>query len=232
MKKVEDWTAKDFSEWFLEGIKHWQKGWPAAFFPFNYQIGRKENLIEDLVDLYHWFGLMRGDKQKKFSVGLKMALQKQKSRELLYLAKELKLSDVVFSVVNKWINSDLSSFNKDFLAIVLNVVCEMSSVDGRMSDILRKIVRKRRIRPQIAEFAPMIFIALCRTEPEKWVEHLSLLRKELAGAKGPAQITAHRFAECVHSDVIAKNLWRIRPEDKWLIKALFTEKNAPLQIIK
>ena len=97
--------------------------------------------------------------------------------------------------------------------------------------------------------ALIAFIALCRVEPKRYVDHLKLLRMYIIDAKKENDMLfidesseiIKEFSQCVNVEVIAKGLSEIKlstvdnagPElcDNWFIDKLFCGHCSPLKII-
>ena len=211
-KEFEGWKTRDFSNWLEKGIKDYEKGNPDAFSPFHHTIEKEgETVIDSLARIYN---NLPPNFQKEFLNGLALALKEQKNSKLMYLAGKLGALEII-PVVEQWLKDGSLANDEEFLALTLDVLCSASFNNVAVADILRRI--EKELGPQIKNHAPMIFIALCRLEPDKWLDHLSLLGKEVREAKGPKELTARSFAKYVPWDEVKRNLSKIREEDKWLL---------------
>ncbi|KJU84212.1 hypothetical protein MBAV_003597 [Candidatus Magnetobacterium bavaricum] len=128
---------------------------------------------------------------------------------------------------------------RELFALTFNIVAGMSPAHN-VGNVLRSLVASSFFQ---YEYAPMAFIALCRPEPEKFPEHLALLRGSFAKLHADigtddAYLTARRFVQYVDTSIIADNFYRcsfsnniddIKP-DNWLVKALLVGEKAPFKL--
>lgn len=126
---------------------------------------------------------------------------------------------------------------RELFALAIDVVAGMAPASGT-ADTLRNFVGSVFFRPG---YAPLALVALCRAEPERFTEHLSLLRGHFAKLHtdhgvGNAAITARRVAHYVPLNVMASSLKAfelavaVPDSNRWLVDALFVGEESPLEI--
>ncbi len=255
-KKTENFSAEKFAEWLCKGINDLRNGKVEAFHPLHYLIGKNDDIISDLSDIYD---TLSGEAQKRFQNGIVLNLQRYPeikgyvARNLLYLAERIGCLNIL-PVINSWVkqgklfylpewdpyNSKRNNYKRaseerqEFFALVLNIVAELTPAHGAVHT-LRKLIGVKELF--YYSYAPMVFIALCRAEPEKIISHLDLLRDHFRtlylneGYTG-TYTTARRIVHYVAPEIIARNLWQFKEEDQWLLKALFSGNQAPLTIVR
>jgi len=243
VKEIVEYDAEKFAEWLLQGFSDMrdENREVTAFYPLNRIVGRgrDRDIIEGLKNIYETLSYtQKRDFRKGITISLSKELrQNYPLRSLLHLAGRIHANEIL-PVVNRWIkNKSLfllkdASERKEFFALTLDIVSGMSPADGVTHTIQLLIGAKNLF---LDGYAPMAFIALCRATPEKFLEHLNLLRGsflELHREKGEknAFITAKRFVHYVPIEIITEKLWQMKEADKWLVKALFVGDEAPLQI--
>ncbi|GEM_PF-4937769 len=240
-KKIENMNSKEISKWLVTELRTSQQ---------RYILSQKyEDMIEILKSIYESLSY-RG--KKKFREGLKIAIlnipeekfSKKILKYLLFLVLEVKAVETIPAIVES-ITCDTIKEEKDkeLFPIGLYIISEMSS-GYRVADYLRDLVNSSKFEFSLA---PLAFLGLCRAEPEKFPEHLELLRyhfyklhenkKELE----KAYCTAKRFVQSVGVKNIAENLSKIyiklspqpnEATDNWLVDSLFLGYNAPLLLQK
>lgn len=231
-EKIGNFLPAEFGGWLIKGIKDWSQGNVGAFSPLYYLINN-ENLIFDLRNIYD---ALSDRSQENFRKGIAIALSgypkkinRKTAISLLYLAGKINCKEIQ-PVINNWL--DQLDMEKEFYALVLSVVAELSPANG-VAHTLRKIVGVKELFHY--KYTPLVFTALCRAKPEKFFDHLKLLRdhfKILHEKEGDADayMTARRITYYVSLDIITNNLWRFKEADKWLVKAFFVGEKAPLII--
>ena len=167
-------------------------------------------------------------------------------RELLHLAGRIKavevLSTLVSQIGNGYFGMPRQEDGGDLFALALDIVAGMAPGTG-VTDALHHLVNSSFFLP---DHSPMAFIALCRTDPEHFPEHLKLLRgffealHRHSGRAGGATITTRRFVHYVPLDIIARRLCHLEltvdpaidelKTDNWLGYAFFVGDDAALSL--
>jgi len=157
-------------------------------------------------------------------------------KELLHLAGRVYaheiLPEIMKQIGNGFLGMPENNEAKDLFNLTLDIVSGLSRVHGA-GDTIRHLVASSYFQPF---YAPRAFVALCRAEPKKFIEHLKLLRNAFTVLHSKIGtddvfITAHRIAQYVNPKIIAANIRNlnlsIRPGidvlkyDNWLVDALF-----------
>ncbi len=251
VNRLQDFKTKDFVDWLINGFKDISDDKKSlnAFYPLNYFVGH-DDLINELKNIYY---LLQPNVKQKFRESIAQGLSNlppeissvSTVRGLFHLAGRIKATEVL-PVVKQYLENGFFSIKEnnsgsELFALTLDVVGGMSSVseDGK---VMRNLVNSNFFK---FDYSPMAFISLCQSEPEKFPDHLKLLRKDFAKMhkeKGTnnAYITAKRFVHYVDTKIIADNLYLakliplVNPEnfdnDNWLGQAMFIGKNTSLEL--
>ena len=245
VKEREQFDEAKFASWLrcgFEDIKNSNKTL-IAFAPLNYFIGYHGNIIEDLKTIYDE---LSGTARRNFRLGLKRAFSELPPESynvslislFLYLAGKIRaveiLPEIAKQIGNEYFGIQQNDEGAELFALSLDIVLGMAPY-CETGDVVRQLVASRFFKP---DYAPMAFIALCRTEPENFPEHLNLLRPyfynlHLERGADDAYLTAIRFVQYINPNMIARHLGEVKlPADKWFMDALFVGEKAPLAINK
>lgn len=252
VKPLENFDAASFAGWLRRGFEdiHNKERRLTAFAPLNYFVRRHGDLTGELKNIYEVLSV-----QEQFRLGIAIALSglppTHRSvhivRALLHLAGRVHATEIMSKAVqqvgNGFFGMSGNNEGRELFALTLDIVAGMSPAHG-VGDTVRRLVASRFFD---SGYVPRAFIALCRSEPEEFPNHLKLLRShfaelhKMAGTED-AFITAHRFVQYVDLVVIRRNLWRLHlcakpyidplDTDNWLAQALFIGENAPLELDK
>lgn len=252
VNRLQDFKTKDFVDWLIKGFEdiYDDKKSLNAFGPLNYVVGRQDDLTNGLKDIYDLLpSNLKGNFREAIAQGLSNLPPRISSissvRGLFYLAGRIKSTEVL-PVVNQYMENGFFSIKEnnsgsELFALTLDIIAGISSISEN-GEVMRNLVNSNFFK---FDYSPMAFISLCRSEPEKFPEHLKLLRKDFAKMhkeKGTnnAYMTAKRFAHYVDTKIIANNLYLAKliplanPEnfdnDNWLGQAMFIGKNTSLEL--
>lgn len=249
---LQDFKTKDFVDWLINGFEDISddKKRLNAFSPLNYFVGYQCGLTTELKNIYD---LLQPNVQRNFKTGIAQGLSNlpprissiSSVRGLFYLAGRIKATEIL-PVVNQYLENGFFSIKEnncggELFALTSGIVASMSST-SEASEIMRNLINSNFFK---SSYSPMAFVALCRSESEKFPEHLKLLRKNFAemhkeqGTKD-AWMTAKRFTHYVNTRIIADNLYltNLMPSvnsenfenDNWLGQAMFIGKNTSLEL--
>ncbi|MBF0336852.1 MAG: hypothetical protein HQL05_03390 [Nitrospirae bacterium] len=246
-KKFAQWLRRGFED--IEDTNHSARRL-AAFAPLHYFVGRRDDLIDELRDIYE---LLSENTQEQFRLGIVTALSKLPPkprsvpvlRMLLHLAGSIHATEILPTVMKQaddnFFDIQKDNMGRELFTLTVDIVAGMSP-DKQVVGVLHKLAGSRFFRDG---YAPMTFIGLCRAEPEKFPEHLALLRGNFMSlhkktGTDDAYLTARRFAHYVDTPIIADNLYRCSyftniynlEADNWLGKALFVGEKASLEFQK
>ena len=254
---LERYTRDNFASWLENGSRNLnskdEKQQLRTFCPFYYYIRYYDIPSDGLKFIY---GELSEKAKRNFRWGLRIAFSKMSQkmsqeynnyedslvnplRLLLYLASKIRATEMVPAIAEWWTISEQpkNEDQKNLFALSLKVISGMAPYPD-VAEAIRQIINSHYFRPTYSGFAPMLFIALCRTEPERFPPHLELLRQDFSimhkkTGRSKSFITAMRFSNYVDLDIIAEHLREIKlPEDEWFVEALFVGEKAPLKIAK
>ncbi|HHD81303.1 MAG TPA: hypothetical protein ENK99_06930 [Campylobacterales bacterium] len=258
IKELEKYTKNDFAAWLYYGFQDLnsedEEQRLGAFSPLYYYIRFYDTPSDGLKSIYDE---LSGKAKQNFCSGIQIAFSRipheykyvSVIRSLLYLASEVHATEILPEIVkcigNGYFGMPENEELKNLFVLSLKVVSGMAPYLGTAKTI-RQLVSSRFFRPVYSGFAPMLFIALCRTEPEKFPSHLELLRHDFSilhkkTGTNKSFITAMRFVQYVDLHTISKNLCCLyvitdptseEDTDNWFIDALFVGKEAPLILYK
>ncbi len=235
------YTEDDFNHWFINGFKGYYdsdyKKRFLAFDPLNAYIGLTEDLTKELGYLY---AHLKGENVK---IKFKKALAKTFNdllthesdapilRSIMFLTSYLKIRELIIPIVNAaekgFYSVQNNNINIELFVIAMDVVCHLSE-RPYSGDNIRRLVQSNYFK---SIYAPKVFISLCKSEPERYPEHLKLLKNDFFKIHKRSlkniHITANRFILYVRLEIIAKYFDQIslsednQPNDNWLIAELF-----------
>ncbi len=243
---LEAMSGFDFADWLYNGFKNWQTNQLEPFKPLHNEIRRlavDDNVISALGNIYDQ---LPKNTQQKFRNGIVKSLyydllpsERPILKYFLHLAGRIEAPEII-PVIVYWTNTDFLNYiqegdygidkRAEFFALVVDIVAGLAGATD-VSNVLKMLARHELFS---FKYTPMIFVALCRTEPNNFLMHLLFTEhmfKELHreyDTEG-AHITAKRVAHYVPLDIIQENLDKM---DKWLLHAFFIDEKAPLKIVK
>jgi hypothetical protein len=251
---LEDYGVRDFAGWLRRGLEDYRhpQAKRTAFAPLAAFVGHGPDPTLELRDIYE---LLSGSARKNLRLGLAEAMDSLPPvydslpvlREMLHLAGRLRAKEALHPILTQigtgfFGRSEIPE-TRDLFAFALEIVAGMAP-GADVAAALRHLTGTPHFEPG---YVPMVFIALCRAQPERFPEHLEHLRpyfaalhrteSDLAGV----ELTARRFAHYVPLDTIAENLYRLQYSlnpsappwalDNWLVNALFRGDRAPLALM-
>ncbi|WP_295432022.1 hypothetical protein [uncultured Thiodictyon sp.] len=250
---LEGYDARAFRDWLTRGFRDYRhpKGISQAFAPLNACVGREQDPTLELRVVHE---LLSGTAQGQLRAGLALAVQDLNFRaanlglmkELFHFAGRIKATEVLDAALTQIGTGPFGRPDRpetaDLFAFMLGIVAGMAPGTG-VADTLRHLVGSP---PFASDYAPLVFVGLCRAEPARFPEHLAFLRGHFevlhaaVGTSG-AELTARRFAWYVPLDLIAGHLYRLAYSlddkrepwrlDNWLINALFTGVSPSLRLL-
>jgi hypothetical protein len=251
--KLEKYDASKFALWFRRGFTTIEaidnKRRLTAFEPLNYFVRSQDDLTGQLKEIYDTLSPLVQD---EFRIGIAKAIadlpRESKSfpilRELLYLAGRIPATETVSHLIrrvgNGFFGMPADEGGAGLFALTLNIVAGMDFHDAAFS--VQRLAASKYFH---YKYAPITFIALCRAEPDKFPEHLALLRSSFSrlhkeiGVKD-AYFTAHRFAHYVDMTLIRENMRKTMfdpsdsqsfDSDNWLWDASFLDGKLPSPLI-
>jgi len=202
---LETYSVEDFRDWLTAGYKDLARPdtRAKAFTPLHLLVGHGD-ITNELKSLYD---VLSGGAQILFRKGLADAISALPTeaeavpvlRELLHFAGRIKALEVLPKLIPQVGSGFFGMPDRDegrkLFALAIDVVAGMAPASGT-ADTLRNFVGSVFFRPG---YAPLALVALCRAEPERFTEHLSLLRGHFAKLRtdhgvGNAAITARLVA--------------------------------------
>jgi len=254
VKQIDGFSAKEFESWLLSGFRDmsFEERELIAFAPLHYFIGYHDNVILDLKTIYD---ALSGTGQKNFRLGVVSAFSGLAPYSqnyslvtlFLQLAGKCPVHEILPEIVKQIGNGYFGKPNNDSIelfALSLDIISGMAPY-CEVGNALRQLEASTFFRPQ---YAPMTFIALCRAEPDNFLDHFDLLRSHFFNfhkekGKNGTTITTRRFVHCVNLELISKKIWWLnltsRPGadnqkhcDNWFGEALFLADDAPLRLTK
>lgn len=255
IEQLEQFNKERFASWLRSGFEdlvHEDRE-ITAFAPLHYFIGYHDNIIDDLKAIYDE---LSGTAKENFRLGVKIAFsgfppENQYAsliRLFLHLAGKIHaveiLPEIVKQVGNGYFGIPQNNEGHELFALSLDIVSGMAPYLD-IGNVVRQLVGSRFFSP---DYAPMVFIALCRTEPDHFPDHFKFLRSDFSilhknrGTHG-AYLTAIRFVQYVDLATISQNLWLLyltmhpnitikTNSDNWFGEALFVGEKAPLILTK
>lgn len=242
---LEIWDIKRFCSWLTAGYKdlaHLDTH-TRAFEPLHLLVGHGD-VTNELKSIYD---ALSDRAQMLFRNGLANAIAALPAeadfvpvfRALLHLAgriKALEALPIILHIGSDFFGMPDRNEGRELFALAIDIVAGMAPASGT-SDALRSLTDSAFFRP---EYAPLVLIALCRSEPNRLVDHLALLRNYFAAlhaikGAGNAAMTARRVVHYVSLNQLASSLKAfeladVSKNDQWLVKALFFGDGAPLEI--
>jgi hypothetical protein len=250
---LESYDPQDFRFWLTRGFRDYRHPSRAssAFAPVSAFVGHDQDPTIELQAVYR---LLSGTAQENLCRGLGMAIADLKYclddlpliKELLHFVGRINAIEALPAVLTQVGSGPFGRPDypetAEIFAFALGIVAGMAPAHG-IADALRHLAD----RPSfVSDYAPTVFIALCRSEPGRFPEHLTVLRNHFdalhqrSGTVG-TQITARRFAHYVSLDMIAASLYRLTYSldqqrepwrwDNWLVDSLFTGERPPLRLM-
>ena len=254
VKPLEEFDADAFADWLRRGFEdiYFEPRKLTAFAPLNYFVNRRGDLTGELRDIYD---ILSGTAQKDFRSGIAIALSNLPptfrsvpiARGLLHLAGRVYAPEIlpiaIQQIGNGFFGMPEDDAGREIFALTLDIIAGMSP-SHNVGYVVRRLVASSFFQ---VDYAPRAFIALCHAEPERFPEHLDLLRSSFAELHKKAgldgtDITARRFAQYVDVAVIAHNLYHVflsqdpsvfpyLNTDNWFGDALFLCSNSPFYLI-
>jgi tetratricopeptide (TPR) repeat protein/transcriptional regulator with XRE-family HTH domain len=245
---LEMYGVEDFRDWLTAGYKDLARPdtRARAFAPLHLLVGHGD-ITNELNSVYD---VLSGGAQILFRRGLADAIAVLPTeanavpvlRALLHLAGRIKALEVLPKLTPQvgaagFFGMPDRDEGRELFALALDVVVGMTPAFGT-ADTLRNFMGSVFFRPG---YAPLALVALCRAEPERFTQHVSLLRGYFANLHtdhgvGNAAITARRVAQYVPLNVMASSLKALElavvipDNDRWLVDALFVGEESPLEI--
>lgn len=255
IEQLEELDQQQFAAWLRRGFEdlfHEDRE-VTAFAPMHHYIGRQSDIIDDLKNIYD---ALSGTAKENFRLGVKLSFSSLPPenqyipliRSFLHLAGKIHaveiLPEVVKQIGNGYFGIPYNNEGNELFALSLDIVSGMAPYSD-VGDIVRRLAGSSFFK---SDYAPLAFFALFRTEPDKFPDHLKLLRPDftkLHKNRGTRTsfITALRFVQYVDLETISKNLWwlylTMNPQivdtftsDNWIGEALFAGEKAPLLLTK
>lgn len=242
---IEAYSIDDFRNWLIAGHKDLARPdtRARAFDPLHLLVGHGD-ITQELSSVYD---ALPGGVQILFRRGLADAISALPTqansvpvlRALLHLAGRIKALEVLPKFMPQigagFFGMPDCDEGRELFALAIDTVASMAPATGT-TDTLRSLVGSAFFR---SEYAPLVLVSLCRSEPERLSGHLLLLRghfDKLHAAYGirNAAITARRVAHYVPLNQMASSLKELElaaPQSiDWLINTLFVGNEAPLRI--
>jgi hypothetical protein len=248
---LESFTAQDFAKWLNCGFR--DHGHPlahqGAFAPLAPFLAHEE---DPTLNLRYVYELLSGTAKERLGQGLAAGIANLQPyysnlslmRQLLHLAGRLKaveaIPPILAQVATGFFGRQEVQETRGLYAFALEIIAGMAPGTG-VADGLRHLVGSP---PFESGYAPMVFIGLCRAEPDRFPEHMEYLRTHFgklhaSSGASDAGLTARRFAHYVPLDTIAEHLHRLQyslrrdgptwSSDNWLVNALFLGDRPPLR---
>ncbi len=251
IEQIELFSQQQFAAWLRRGfgdLDHEDRE-VTAFAPLHYYIGRQRDIIDDLKNIYDE---LSGTAKENFRLGVKLSFSSLPPenryvpliRSFLHLAGKIHaveiLPEVVKQIGNGYFGIPDNNEGNELFALSLDIVSGMAPYPD-IGNTVRQLVGSSFFK---SDYAPLAFYALFRAEPDRFPDHLELLRYDFTNLhkeKGTRTsfITALRFVQYVDLETISKNLWWLyltrNPDvvgtltsDNWFGEALFVGEKAPL----
>lgn len=253
--ELDKFSVAEFCQWFINGFKRYFdadiKMQFKAFEPLHAYIGLTGDLTKELGDLYTL--IKKDDVKERFENALVECFNvlsihesnAQIVKNIMFLSGYAKINKLILPIVEAaekgFFIDKKNNINKELFVIAIDVVKHLSERD-LSGDPMRRLIRSRYFK---SIYAPKAFISLCKSEPNNYPMHLRLLRDHFFEihkyTTENIHITAKRFLLYVGLETIAKEFNQIYlipwarympPSDDWLIRALFMDEEAPLNLTK
>lgn len=247
---ISNMSARQFADWLQAGFEDIATGETArlmkAFEPLHLIVTRRQSIVDDLEAVHDALGSAKT--QSKFRKGLssafyRLAIQSNQSealRSILALAQRIHAADLTNHIVPMVLNTGSCDHDPSLFRHAFDYLAVMAPLPAAKKAILA-LVSSVRFDPNFSIYA---FIALCRCDPSRWIEHLSQLRPYIvkvraSGATHSTLLTAKRLISLVPLSNVAEHILhleisrvRARPVqgDNWLAEALFLGPRAPLKV--
>jgi hypothetical protein len=255
---LEAFDADRFAGWLTHGLADYRDSRRSrdAFAPVAAFVGQQEDVTLELKLI---FDALSETARQRLRQGIAKAIADLSPalsslpvmKGLLQLAGRFKATQAIAMILTQagtgfFGRRDLDE-TRSLFGFALETVAGMAPGDGVAAG-LRHLAATPAFE---SDYAPMVFIGLCRSEPSAFPAHMDYLRTHFhalhaassrADSDPPgAQLTSRRFAHYVPLDIIAEQLYRLRfslnrerepwVEDNWLLRALFLGDRAPLRLM-
>lgn len=251
---VNKYTFHEYSDWFEVGFYsyYFNDDNFKSFEPLHVYVGLTGDLIGELGEIYDALNPIAKINYRK---GLAMAYSGLDENEkyieiaesMMYLARLINAREMLEPIIQKVGNGFFGYVDgdkkKQIFIKALDVVKRLSDCSIGPNYI------KRMIGCQYFsyKYAPMAFIALCRSDPVNYPDHLYLLRYHFnllhkdINDKANMHITAKRFLSYVDMEIFCEKYFDLHLSDKpgailvsdnWFAEAMFKGELAPLIIYK